>query len=124
MNLKSLIKDDVGLFRNIHKEREKVNVGLIEKWIEEFLTEAQRKNLRSTGMSDDKRKGLASFNLDRKSMLGKFRLKTETIDRIYHLLFIHSIGFYEVLSELFNHAPKEANNARSRIWIVFNILLE
>jgi len=29
-----------------------------------------------------------------------------------------------VLSELFLHTPKESINARSRIWIVFNILLE
>lgn len=125
MNLKNVMKDDVGLLRNIHSSnREKVNVGLIEKWIEEFLDEAATKNTNSTGMRDEKRRGLSAFMLDRKSLVEKFKIKSEIIDRIYHLLFIHSIGFYEVLNELFSHATKESINVRSRIWIVYNILLE
>lgn len=76
------MKDDVGLMRNMHKDKERVNVGLIEKWIEEFLTEAASKNMKSVGMRDDKRKGLAAFLLDRGSLMDRFRLKSDTVDRI------------------------------------------
>jgi len=82
MNLKNVMKDDVGLMRNMHKDRERVNVGLIEKWIEEFLYEAASKNMKSVGMRDENRKGLASFLLDRSSLMDRFRLKSETVDRI------------------------------------------
>lgn len=68
--------------RNMHKDKERINVGLIEKWIEEFLTEASSKNMRSVGMRDEKRKGLAAFLLDRSSLMDRFRLKSETVDRI------------------------------------------
>jgi len=83
MNLKNVMKDDVGLLRNLHKEnKEKVNVGLIEKWIEEFLDEAATKNISATGMRDDKRKGLAAFLLDRKNLVEKFKISNNTVYRI------------------------------------------
>lgn len=77
-----MLKDDVGLIRAMHKDKERIHVGLIELWIDEFLSEAASKNINSTHMRDQSSKGLASYLLDRKSLTDTFRLKPETVDRI------------------------------------------
>lgn len=114
---------DVGIERNKYKnEKELINPKLIESWIEDFLYEAEQTKIPGTLMKLDAKSALARYRIDRHS-LQSFNISGEQIDRIYRCLFVYSVGFYEVLSEVLSHSDQRFYIS-SNIWIVFNILLE
>jgi len=61
--------------------KENINPNLIELWIEEFLTQAEITNVKSTGMHNKADKPLARYQLDRNTLTG-MRVSKENIDRI------------------------------------------
>lgn len=50
-------------------------------------------------------------------------MKKESIDRLFRCLFVYSAGFYELISNIFDHTVRKFNLVGS-VWKVFWILLE
>ena len=52
-------------------------------------------------------------------------LSLETIERVYRALFVYSHGFHEMLSEVGNNCvEKEGEKIVTKLWEIFNALLE
>ena len=57
--------------------------------------------------------------------LQKAGLSLETIERVYRALFVYSHGFHEMLSEVSNNCvEKEGEKIVTKLWEIFNALLE
>jgi hypothetical protein len=66
--------------------------------------------------------GLKKFGVDRKNLKSK-GIDNESIDRMYRCLFVYSFGFYEMLSQIFEHA-QDSPMIIANIWKIFGLLLE
>lgn len=65
---------------------------VVEKWIDEFLLEAEKNQLKSTKILSEGRTPLERINFSRND-LKAMNLSNDRIDRIYKTLFINSVGF-------------------------------
>jgi len=77
----------VGSIRNKHKSKLALNVKVVEKWIDEFLLEAEANRLNSTKVLSEGKTALERINFSR-SELKAMNLSSDKIDRIYKTLFI------------------------------------
>lgn len=69
-----------------------MNVKVVEKWIEDFLLEAEANKVNSTLIQTDGRTPLERINFARHD-LKALGLSNERIDRVYKTLFVNSVGF-------------------------------
>ena len=51
-------------------------------------------------------------------------LSLETIERVYRALFVYSHGFHEMLSEVSNNCRERRRKIVTKLWEIFNALLE
>lgn len=77
----------MGSIRNKHKSKLALNVKVVEKWIDEFLLEAEANRLNSTKVLSEGKTALERINFSR-SELKAMNLSSDKIDRIYKTLFI------------------------------------
>lgn len=63
------------------------------------------------------------FKLDRIE-LGRQGISDEQINNIYRTLYVNSVGFYTKLDDYTSNLREGAMSVKTRIWNVFNILLQ
>ena len=63
------------------------------------------------------------YGITRDFLIETAGLHADTVDRLYHALFVYSIGFYELLKKSVKHSPEKLV-VTTAIWKVFAILLE
>lgn len=68
-------------------------------------------------------KPINRYKID-KATLDIFGLSPEIQERIYRSLFIHSIGFHQLVNEMLKHLNDGQDALRTNIWKVYQILLE
>lgn len=66
---------------------------------------------------------LSRYELD-KNTLNLQGMSTESTDRLYKALYVHSTGFFELINELSKNVEQGRQALRANIWRVFQILLE
>lgn len=99
-------------------------IQFIEDWINEVLQEAKLVDIPGLRNQVLNHGPLQEFDLDRFSLMKNFHLQTEEIERIYQALYVHSIGFFNILSESTQRITHGKEYLISNIWKVFAILLE
>ena len=62
------------------------------------------------------------YGIDRQSLVNA-GISSEEVDRIYRMLFVHSVGYFELLKKILSSSNKNFKIITS-IWKVFQILLE
>ena len=65
---------------------------------------------------------LAEYSLDRPSLYRE-KVPGSDAEKIYRGLYVHSLGFYQMLHSLFAQSSSKTTMV-SRIWKVFSLLLE
>ncbi|KRW99845.1 hypothetical protein PPERSA_10964 [Pseudocohnilembus persalinus] len=103
----------------LSKFQKNINSGMMEKWINDTIMESE------LYVPDKKEKfeaPLKNYKLDLISLSGK-DVNKESIQRMYRCLFVYSLGFYEMLNQIFDHA-NDKNMLIASVWKIFGILLE
>lgn len=100
----------------------KLNPRILETWLNSTVSDAEDLNVPSSVLKSESRLPLVRFGIDRSSLLNS-GLPSIEIDRLYQSLFVHSIGFYELILKVLEHTNKKYSIVTS-IWKVFAILLE
>ncbi|CAI2361027.1 unnamed protein product [Moneuplotes crassus] len=119
----SKIKKNI-LFQPINdkKSKAKVNTKVMEAWIEDTLTQAEHFEIPSVITKPSHKKPITRYGIDRLT-LSKAGISDETIDRIYRSLFVHSVGFHELIKTCLQHTKNRFEHITS-IWKVYSVLLE
>jgi hypothetical protein len=65
---------------------------------------------------------LQRYGIDRQT-LSSAGVKHEDVDRLYKSLFVHSVGFFELLRNLLNKKEKQFA-ILTAVWKVYQVLLE
>lgn len=94
----------------------------MEAWIEDTLTQAEHFEIPSVIKKPSHKNPITRYGIDRLS-LSKGGISDETIDRIYRSLFVHSVGFHELIKSCLQHTKGRYEHITS-IWKVYSILLE
>jgi len=66
---------------------------------------------------------LKRYGIHRERLMSEGGLPSELVDRVYKSLFVYSVGFYELMKDVLEHAKGRYAFVTS-IWKTFSILLE
>mmetsp|Transcript_21919 Transcript_21919/g.34056 ORF Transcript_21919/g.34056 Transcript_21919/m.34056 type:complete len:107 (+) Transcript_21919:501-821(+) len=66
---------------------------------------------------------LNRYEIDRQNLLD-MKVSIQTCDRVYRALFVHSVGFFELLKDSTKSVVEGKEKIQANIWRVFQILLE
>ena len=100
----------------------KLNPRILETWLNNTVADAEEFELPSSVLKHENKQPLARFGIDRSSLLSA-GLPSLEVDRLYQSLFVHSIGFYQLILKVLEHTEKKYTIVTG-IWKVFAILLE
>ena len=100
----------------------KLNPRILETWLNNTVADAEEFELPSSVLKHENKQPLARFGIDRSSLLSA-GLPSIEVDRLYQSLFVHSIGFYQLILKVLDHTEKKYTIVTG-IWKVFAILLE
>ena len=92
---------------------------VLETWIKETLNDA---DVTCPLTKSTHRDPLLRYQIDRMS-LSIEGMSTESIDRLYKGLFVHSVGFFEFVNTLTKNV-KSKYATITNIWKAFTVLLE
>lgn len=104
------------------KKSHKLNPRILETWLNNTVADAEEFELPSSVLKHENKQPLARFGIDRSSLLNS-GLPSLEVDRLYQSLFVHSIGFYQLILKVLEHTEKKYTIVTG-IWKVFAILLE
>ena len=108
--------------RDIIRQTHKLNPRILETWLNSTVADAEHFEVPVTVLKQENKLPLARYGIDRSSLLSS-GLPTNEIDRLYQSLFVHSIGFYQLILKVLEHTEKKYTIITG-IWKVFAILLE
>jgi hypothetical protein len=94
----------------------------MEDWLNSTLLECKVRELAGS-LSRGSEKPLNLFKLDRRE-LNRLGIGDDQINQLYRTLYVYSVGFYTALDGYTNGLLDEAMTLKTRIWNVFNILLQ
>jgi hypothetical protein len=100
----------------------KLNPRILETWLNNTVADSEEFEVPSTVIKQENKQPLGRFGIDRSSLLNA-GLPSLEIDRLYQSLFVHSIGFYQLILKVLEHTEKKYTIVTG-IWKVFAILLE
>ena len=104
----------------VRKSKREVNQLLMEAWLNDAVIAVHRgpdSQLDTLQQSRGALKGLLSVGLSREALKAA-GLHGEEVDRLYRSMYVHSIGFYDVLKELFVHCDNRGALLRA-VWQSF-----
>ncbi|OMJ72089.1 hypothetical protein SteCoe_29541 [Stentor coeruleus] len=108
--------------REILRQSHKLNPRILETWLNNTVADAEDFEIPSSVLKQDTKLPLARFGIDRSSLLNA-GLPSIEVDKLYQSLFVHSIGFYQLILKVLEHTEKKYTIVTG-IWKVFAILLE
>ena len=92
---------------------------VLETWIKETLNDAE---VTCPLTKSTHRDPMCRYQIDRMS-LSIEGMSTESIDRLYKGLFVHSVGFFEFINTI-TKGVRNKYLATTNIWKAFTVLLE
>ena len=104
------------------RKSHKLNPRILETWLNNTVADSEEFEIPSSVLKQENKQPLARFGIDRSSLLNA-GLPSLEIDRLYQSLFVHSIGFYQLILKVLEHTEKKYSIVTG-IWKVFAILLE
>lgn len=113
---------DSAITREFLKQQHKLNPRILETWLNNTVADAEEFEVPGTVLKQENKLPLARFGIDRSALLTS-GLPSIEIDRLYQSLFVHSIGFYQLILKVLEHTEKKYSIVTG-IWKVFAILLE
>ena len=99
-----------------------MNGMVIERWLNDTLSEAEHLEIPGVLVKPEHKKPVSRYCIDRVTF-GALGIPSEFVDRVYRALFVYSVGFYELIHKIFDHAEGKYSLITS-VWKVFSILLE
>lgn len=113
------INDEIA---TIHTDETQIDPKHIEFWIGSALRESLKEGYASEPKYDPKMSILKTFGIDRNTLLD-LGIKVDSINRLYRILYVYSVGFYEIMKEPLE-GTKNKPTTISAIWKVYSILLQ
>ena len=99
-----------------------LNPKILEQWLNDTLKEAAYMDIPGSLLNDDHKSPASRYGIDWMQLLG-VGLPTHFVERIYRGLFVHSLGFFEIINKCLEHSPSNSIIV-TRLWKVFAVLLE
>ena len=99
-----------------------MNPQIIETWLTQTLQNAENLEIPGVILNRDHLNPLTRYGVGRNN-LADVGLNNEEIDTIYRELFVYSVGFYSMITEVTTKVNAEYK-AVAGLWKVFAILLE
>jgi hypothetical protein len=94
----------------------------MEIWLNETLQDAEHLDIPGCILKPEHKNPISRYGIDRNE-LSNNGIPNDFINRIYRCLFVHSVGFYEMLEKMLMHS-KMKYSLCTRVWKVFAVLLE
>ena len=95
---------------------------VLETWLNDTLSEAEHLDIPGVILIPEHKEPIARYSIDRVTF-GALGIPGEFVDRVYRALFVYSVGFYELIRKILDHAEGKYSLITS-VWKVFSILLE
>lgn len=116
--------DDTKVEHTMKTVQTKMSPKVIENWINATLVDAEHLDIPSVILKPKNKVPLTKYAIDRNT-LASSGLSSDQIDRVYRSLFVHSVGFYELLKQqLSNCSELNQLSILMSLWKVFGVLLE
>ena len=94
----------------------------MEEWLNSKLVECKFRGLAGS-LSKGNENPLVLFKLDRQE-LTRLGISDDNINHLYRTLYVNSVGFFTALDEFTRNMLEGAMSVKTRIWNVFNVLLQ
>ena len=104
------------------KTSQKLNSRILETWLNNTVADASDMNLPEKLVQNESKIPLVRYGVDRTTLLSA-GLQAEEVDRIYRSLFVHSIGFFQLIRKILEHT-RQKYTIVTGLWKVYAILLE
>jgi chromosome segregation ATPase len=108
--------------KDMIKNSHKLNPRILETWLNNTVSDAEDFELPSSVLKQENKLPLVRYGIDRSALLNS-GLPSIEVDRLYQSLFVHSIGFYQLILKVLEHTDNKYSIVTG-IWKVFAILLE
>ena len=95
----------------------------VEQWLNDILQDANEMQIPGIVTRPEHAKPINREEVD-KSSLNHKGLALEDIHRLYKSLYVHSIGFFNMMKEITKKIRIGRENTRVNIWKVYQVLLE
>jgi hypothetical protein len=105
-------------------ETSNLNTRVVEKWINQTMLDAENMSIPSIVLKPEHKDPINRYGISR-NILTNAGVSNKGVDRVYRSLFVHSVGFYDMLkTDLSNVNLKDRSLLEKSIWKVYIILLE
>ena len=95
----------------------------LERWINDVIKDAVEQDLPGLLKRPEHVQPLARYGVD-KTTLENMGIDHDGQMKIYKALYVHSVGFYQIVKDITRHMGEGREALRVNIWKVFQILLE
>ena len=95
----------------------------VEQWLNDVLTDAEDMSIPGVCKLPESTRPLCRYQVDR-MFLNNMGVSSEHIDRMYRALFVHSLGFFQLLRNATLNVSKGKEVIQANLWRVFQVLLE
>lgn len=103
----------------------KLSTKHLENWLNDTLNDCSDLEIPGVIGKPEHVQPLSRYGIDRIT-LTNLGLPTREVDRLYHSLFVYTVGFFDLLKGITAYLMESVNqfNYQTRIWKVYQILLE
>lgn len=96
----------------------------VEQWLNDVIVDAIDLKMPGIVSKPEMALPLCRYEVDR-MQLNNQGIDMDTIDRIYRSLFVHSVGFFQMIKDSTHGCPTESKQiTQSNLWRVFQICIE
>ena len=108
--------------KELIRQSNKLNPRILETWLNNTVADAEEFEIPLSVIKPENKLPLVRYGIDRTSLM-QAGLPSIEIDKLYQSLFVHSIGFYQLILKVLEHTEKKYTIVTG-ILKVYAILLE
>ena len=108
--------------KNAVVEATSITSKVMEAWLNETLTEAEHLDVPGIILKPEHKNPISRYGIDRMELTNN-GIPNEMVDRIYRCLYVYSVGFYNMITNVIKHCENRYFLI-TRLWKVFSVILE
>lgn len=94
--------EDVTATHEFQSETSNLNTKIIEKWINQTMLDCENLSIPSIVLKPEHKDPINRYGISR-NILNNAGVSNKGVDRVYRSLFVHSVGFYDMLKTDLNN---------------------
>lgn len=92
--------------KELIRQSNKLNPRILETWLNNTVADAEEFEIPLSVIKPENKLPLVRYGIDRTSLM-QAGLPSIEIDKLYQSLFVHSIGFYQLILKVLEHTEKK-----------------